>query len=183
MVVITTLMTPIGLGFGVYEAFRLAGGLAVLMIALVSLISVAMATVVTTVRRERREEQSARAAKAARRTSRSERGRRVIPRFCGNSSQQAYFTHALHLLHGELLLLVPNSALLVLRAYTAFESSGFGFDHAIHGILRRHGQGVRRPTAGLEFESGTAAESAHVIARQTVRPVCERNQGPSLKCC
>ncbi len=48
--------TPIGLGFGIYEAFRLAGGLAFLMIALVSVIGVAMGTVVTTVRREKREE-------------------------------------------------------------------------------------------------------------------------------
>ncbi len=48
--------TPIGLGFGIYEAFRLAGGLAFLMIALISVIGVAMATVVMTVRREKREE-------------------------------------------------------------------------------------------------------------------------------
>jgi len=48
--------TPIGLGFGIYEAFRLAGGLAFLMIALVSVIGAAMATVVVTVRREKREE-------------------------------------------------------------------------------------------------------------------------------
>ena len=52
--------TPIGVGFGVYEAFRLAGGLAFLMIALVSLIGAAMATVVVTVRREQREELAAR---------------------------------------------------------------------------------------------------------------------------
>lgn len=52
--------TPIGLGFGVYEAFRLAGGLAFLMIALISVIGVAMATVVMTVRREKREELAAR---------------------------------------------------------------------------------------------------------------------------
>ncbi len=53
--------TPIGLGFGIREAFRLAGGLGFLMIALVSLIGVAMATVVATVRREKREEEAARA--------------------------------------------------------------------------------------------------------------------------
>ena len=51
--------TPLGVGFGIYEAFRLAGGLAFLMIALVSVIGVAMATVVATVRREKREEQAA----------------------------------------------------------------------------------------------------------------------------
>jgi hypothetical protein len=48
--------TPIGLGFGIYEAFRLAGGLAFLMIALIGVIGAAMATVVVTVRREKREE-------------------------------------------------------------------------------------------------------------------------------
>ena len=53
--------TPIGLGFGIYEAFRLAGGLAFLMIALVSVIGVAMGTVVATVRREKREEAAAQA--------------------------------------------------------------------------------------------------------------------------
>ena len=57
--------TPIGLGFGVYEAFRLAGGLAFLMIALISVIGVAMGTVVTTVRREKREEEQAARDRAA----------------------------------------------------------------------------------------------------------------------
>ena len=52
--------TPLGVGVGIYEAFRLAGGLAFLMIALVSVIGVAMGTVVATVRREEREEQAAR---------------------------------------------------------------------------------------------------------------------------
>jgi hypothetical protein len=53
--------TPLGVGFGIYEAFRLAGGLAFLMIALVTVIGVAMGTVVATVRREQREEEAARA--------------------------------------------------------------------------------------------------------------------------
>ena len=53
--------TPIGVGFGIYEAFRLAGGLAFLMIALVTVIGVAMGTVVATVRREKREEAALRA--------------------------------------------------------------------------------------------------------------------------
>jgi len=55
--------TPLGLGFGIYEGYRLAGGLVFLMIALVSLIGVAMATVVATVRREKREEEAARQAR------------------------------------------------------------------------------------------------------------------------
>ena len=49
--------TPIGLVFGIYEGFRLAGGLGFLMVALVSLIGVAMGTVVMTIRREKREEE------------------------------------------------------------------------------------------------------------------------------
>lgn len=53
--------TPIGLGFGIYEGYRLAGGLVFLMVALIAFISVCMATVVATVRRERREEEAARA--------------------------------------------------------------------------------------------------------------------------
>jgi hypothetical protein len=51
--------TPIGVAVGIYEGFRLAGGLVVLMIALLSLIGVAMATVVATVRREQRAERAA----------------------------------------------------------------------------------------------------------------------------
>ncbi len=49
--------TPIGVGFGLYEAWRLAGGLVFLMIALLGLISVAMLSIVRTVRRERLEEE------------------------------------------------------------------------------------------------------------------------------
>lgn len=49
--------TPIGVAFGLYEAWRLAGGLVFLMIALLGLISVAMLSIVRTVRRERREEE------------------------------------------------------------------------------------------------------------------------------
>jgi hypothetical protein len=51
--------TPIGLGFGIYEGFRLAGGLVFLMVALISLLGAAMASVVLTVRRESRAEQEA----------------------------------------------------------------------------------------------------------------------------
>ena len=49
--------TPIGVALGLYEAWRLAGGLVVLMVALLGLVSVAMLSVVRTVRRERREEE------------------------------------------------------------------------------------------------------------------------------
>lgn len=56
--------TPLGVGLGIYEGFRLAGGLVFLMIALISLVGVAMATVVATVRRERKEEQAARESSA-----------------------------------------------------------------------------------------------------------------------
>ena len=51
--------TPIGVVLGIYEGFRLAGGLVFLMIALLSVIGIAMGTVVATVRRERREEEEA----------------------------------------------------------------------------------------------------------------------------
>jgi hypothetical protein len=46
--------TPIGIGLGVMEGYRLAGGLVVLMIAMIGVISVAAGTVVSTVRREQR---------------------------------------------------------------------------------------------------------------------------------
>lgn len=51
--------TPIGVAVGLYEAYRLAGGLVFLMFALLSLISVAMTTVVLTIRREKKAEQEA----------------------------------------------------------------------------------------------------------------------------
>jgi len=44
--------TPIGLVGGVYEAFRLAGGLAFLMIALILMIGAAIGMLVLTVRKE-----------------------------------------------------------------------------------------------------------------------------------
>ena len=49
--------TPIGVALGLYEAWRLAGGLVFLMVALLSLISVAMISVVRTIRRERAAEE------------------------------------------------------------------------------------------------------------------------------
>jgi predicted lipid-binding transport protein (Tim44 family) len=58
-------ITPIGVGFGIYEGFRLAGGLAFLMIALISVIGAATATVVATIRREKAEQQARDAAAAS----------------------------------------------------------------------------------------------------------------------
>ncbi|MFO7305697.1 MAG: hypothetical protein C0P74_009285 [Gammaproteobacteria bacterium] len=46
--------TPIGVVFGVHEAFRLAGGLAFLMIALLLMIGAAFAMLVLTIRKEER---------------------------------------------------------------------------------------------------------------------------------
>jgi hypothetical protein len=46
--------TPIGIGLGVMEGYRLAGGLVVLMIAMIGVITAAAGTVVSTVRREQR---------------------------------------------------------------------------------------------------------------------------------
>ena len=51
--------TPIGVVLGLYEAWRLAGGLVFLMAALLGLISVAMWSVVRTIRRERKQEEEA----------------------------------------------------------------------------------------------------------------------------
>jgi hypothetical protein len=49
--------TPVGVAWGLYEGWRLAGGLVFLMAALIGLICVAMGSVVLTIRRERRQEQ------------------------------------------------------------------------------------------------------------------------------
>ena len=54
--------TPIGVAGGLFEAFRLAGGLAFIMVALVAVIGAAMAMLVMTIRRERFAEQQASAA-------------------------------------------------------------------------------------------------------------------------
>lgn len=60
--VLTT--TALGIVIGLYEGYRFAGGLVVLMFALMSLIGVAMGTIVATVRRERRQEQQEAARRA-----------------------------------------------------------------------------------------------------------------------
>jgi hypothetical protein len=49
--------TPLGVAGGVHEAFRLAGGLAFLMIALLLVIGAAMTQLALTIRRERLAEQ------------------------------------------------------------------------------------------------------------------------------
>ena len=56
--------TPIGLAFGLYEGWRLAGGLVVIMAAMIALVGAAMLSVVLTVRREKRADAAARAAAA-----------------------------------------------------------------------------------------------------------------------
>lgn len=48
--------TPIGLAIGLYEGWRLAGGLVFIMAALIGVITVAMGSVVLTIRREREAE-------------------------------------------------------------------------------------------------------------------------------
>ncbi|MGH8178426.1 MAG: hypothetical protein ACREV5_19390 [Steroidobacter sp.] len=49
--------TPVGLAVGLYEGWRLAGGLVFLMAAMIAVIGVAAGSVVMTVRRERKEEE------------------------------------------------------------------------------------------------------------------------------
>jgi hypothetical protein len=51
-------ITPLGVAGGVYEGYRLAGGLVFLMVAMLSLIGVAIGTVVSTVRREKAAERA-----------------------------------------------------------------------------------------------------------------------------
>jgi len=46
--------TPVGVVIGVHEAFRLAGGLAFLLIAMLGVLSAAIGSVVTVIRREQR---------------------------------------------------------------------------------------------------------------------------------
>ncbi|HEY0940865.1 MAG TPA: hypothetical protein VGE08_12260 [Steroidobacter sp.] len=49
--------TPIGLAVGLYEGWRLAGGLVFIMAALIMVIGVAFGTVIWTIRKERAEEE------------------------------------------------------------------------------------------------------------------------------
>lgn len=47
--------TPIGVAYGLYEGWRLAGGLVFIMAAMIGVIAVAIGSVVMTVRKEKRE--------------------------------------------------------------------------------------------------------------------------------
>jgi len=49
--------TPIGLAIGLYEGWRLAGGLVIVMAALIGVIAVALGSIVLTIRRERAAEE------------------------------------------------------------------------------------------------------------------------------
>lgn len=53
--------TPVGLVLGLYEGWRLAGGLVFIMAALMLVFGIAMASVVLTIRRERAEEEKKKA--------------------------------------------------------------------------------------------------------------------------
>jgi hypothetical protein len=55
--------TPIGLGIGLYEGYKLTGGMVVLVFALMAFFGVAIITVVSTIRREQAAQQQADAAK------------------------------------------------------------------------------------------------------------------------
>jgi hypothetical protein len=56
--------TPIGVAGAIYEAYRQAGGLVILLVALMSLIAVAFGSLIYTIRREAAEEAQRAAAKA-----------------------------------------------------------------------------------------------------------------------
>lgn len=51
-------ITPLGVAGGLYEAYRLAGGLVLLMAALIAVLCAAFAQVVYTIRREQREDRA-----------------------------------------------------------------------------------------------------------------------------
>jgi hypothetical protein len=55
--------TPIGVTGAIYEAYRQAGGLVILLVALMSLIAVAFGSLIYTIRREAEEEKVRLAAK------------------------------------------------------------------------------------------------------------------------
>jgi hypothetical protein len=47
--------TPIGVAYGLYEGWRLAGGLVFIMAAMITVIGVAVGSIVMTIRKEKRE--------------------------------------------------------------------------------------------------------------------------------
>jgi hypothetical protein len=47
--------TPIGVAYGLYEGWRLAGGLVFIMAAMIAVIGVAVGSIVLTIRKEKRE--------------------------------------------------------------------------------------------------------------------------------
>jgi predicted MFS family arabinose efflux permease len=57
--------TPIGLAIGLYEGWRLAGGLVFIMAALMLVIAAAFGSVIWTIRRERAEEEKKKLASEA----------------------------------------------------------------------------------------------------------------------
>ena len=59
---ILTVSTPLGVLWGFYECYKLAGGLLFLMVAMVGVMAAALGTVVSTIRREERESRQARLA-------------------------------------------------------------------------------------------------------------------------
>jgi uncharacterized membrane protein len=59
------LTTPLGVAGGIYEGYRLAGGLVFLMVALLLMISAAVGMLVLTVRREEAEAQAKARSRAA----------------------------------------------------------------------------------------------------------------------
>jgi hypothetical protein len=52
--------TPVGLALGIYEGFRLTGGLVVLLVAMIGLFGAGTAWIIATIRRERVESQGRR---------------------------------------------------------------------------------------------------------------------------
>jgi predicted MFS family arabinose efflux permease len=63
------IITPLGVAIGLYEAWRLAGGLVFLMAALLGVVTVAMLSVVRTIRREQAMERKKAEEDAAKDTS------------------------------------------------------------------------------------------------------------------
>jgi hypothetical protein len=54
------ILTPLGVAAGLYEAYRLAGGLVIIMVLMLTVVSAAIASVVVTIRREQAEERQKR---------------------------------------------------------------------------------------------------------------------------